>query len=207
MKKILLTLFSIILITACSDDNSASTTTTTGSNDTKICDYTFECELDIVVKDNKIYTKDDSIVFSDPFFTYARRDNWKLSDFINRLSASSTTFTIEDTLLTEIQVENIHHLPSEWDEQDEITFATYQDDLSIRAMIKSAYNECMEDSECYQKNHCLFYDDIDGCNETDYIGIDDKSNFQKISNKDFLKNESTCKLIDTKCRTNNYVVD
>ena len=216
MNKIIFSLLGILLITACSDDSSsdAKNPASTGNDNNEVssCDYTFECESAIHVKDGVLYTSNDSIVFSGPFLHTARRDDWTLSDFMNRLEESYwSSFTLKDTLLTETQVkEKQHHVAFKLSTDDQITFALYSDQESILSFVTDSYNECRQDPNCY----IMYQARLDGTENplNGEIVIDSTSikndiqNFMKLRALD-LEGESTCKLTNTKCKKDQYVTD
>ncbi len=208
MNKIIFSLLGILFITACSDDSSsdAKNPASTGNDNNEVtsCDYTFECESAIHVKNSVLYTDNDSIIFSGPFLHTATKDDWKLSSFMKRLEETYwTSFTLKDTLLTETQAEeNQHHAVFKLSADDQITFASFSNQESILSFVTDSYNECKQDPYCY----LMYQVRLDG-SAIDSTSIkNDVQNFTKLRSLN-LEGESTCKLTNTKCKKDRYVTD
>lgn len=153
MNKIIFSLLGILLITACSDDNESTSAT---NNEVTSCNYSFKCENEpnIYVENEKIYTSNDSIFFTNILIEMASIDNWNLNDFINRLSESYwKSFTLNDTLLTETQISNFqHHSIFKLTESDQKFFSSISSLEKIQAFVEKTYNACKEDIKCVTMN-------------------------------------------------------
>lgn len=201
MNKIILVLLGMVLITACSDDgnygavNQASTGS--GNNEVTSCNYTFECESDIQVKNGVIYTSNDSIVFSVLFLYRGKHDDWTLSNFMKRLEETyGTSFTLKDTLLTETQIkEKQHKAAFELSMVDNLVFATDCFQAGTQALVEYNYEECRNNPACYLMYQASLEDEA--TRNADLSR--DVENFTKLCSLD-LKSESTCKLTNTECK-------
>ena len=201
MNKIILVLLGMVLFTACSDDgnygavNQASTGS--GNNEVTSCNYTFECESDIQVKNGVIYTSNDSIVFSDLFLYTGKKDNWTLSNFMKRQEESyRTSFTLKDTLLTESQVkEKQHKAAFELSMVDNLVFAIDCQQEEAQALVAYNYEECRTEPSCYAK----FQDRLEDEAKTNADQSSDVENFMKLCTLG-LEGESMCKLTNTECK-------
>ena len=202
MNKIILVLLGTVLFTACSDDgnygavNQASTGS--GNNEATSCNYTFECESDIQVKNGVIYTSNDSIVFSGQFLYKGKHDDWTLSNFMKRLEETyGTSFTLKDTLLTETQLkEKQHKAAFELSMVDFLVFAIDCQQEDTYALVTNSYDECRKnDPACYVMYQASLEDEATINAEISR----DVENFTKLCSLD-LKRESTCKLTNTECK-------
>lgn len=194
MTKALFALFFILIITACSDNNSTNAASAVNVNsENTICDYTFECNAEINVKGNVVYTKSDTLVFSKAFVAKAGNSDWAFSDLLRRINNSKDTLILKDTLLTESMISKIqHHFDFKLNLNDQIAFASNEQDLDVIA--EDAYYRCSTDVSCKY----LLTDPIDK--------LTDISNFWNLKS---LINEgkSTCKLTNTECQKDQYVTD
>ena len=185
MKKLLAAL-SILSIVACSDNSS----TTSASNDgATSCNYTFECDSKIHVKNNKIYFENDSIVLSGIFLNHFLEETWSMKDFMNRLeNVYWASTTLKDTLLTETQVaENEHH--------SSFILMPPDEDKLIK------YNSTQNDAGCYIQYQARLQN-------PDNDKIRDAENWLKlVSIKNDLTGESICKLANTECKKERYVTE
>ena len=195
MTKILFAVLCILFITACTDKNSTNTTSAESFYpETAICNYTFECNSEINVKGNVVYTENDSLVFSNAFVAKAGNSEWTFSDLLKKINSKDTLF-LKDTLLTEsmiTKITNQHHFDFKLNINDQRFFASNEQDLNV--LVEDAYYRCSTDLCC---EHFLT-DSIDK--------LTDISNIGKLKN---LINEgkSTCKLTNTECKKDQYITD
>ncbi|SHK89668.1 hypothetical protein SAMN05720487_105183 [Fibrobacter sp. UWT2] len=199
MKKLLAAL-SILSIVACSDNSS----TTSASNDgATSCNYTFECDSKIHVKNNKIYFENDSIVLSGIFLNHFLEETWSMKDFMNRLeNVYWASTTLKDTLLTETQVaENEHHSSFILMPPDEDKLIKYNSTDAILPIIEQTYQSCQNDPGCYIQYQARLQN-------PDNDKIRDAENWLKlVSIKNDLTGESICKLANTECKKERYVTE